>query len=146
MRNAGCGPTCLAEALCFFGKPTSPPEMADYCVKHGYRVPGNGTKQSAMIEVPKAAGLKSIPTSIMALTETLTGDNIAILHASGKHSRGREHECFFTKRGHYIVAYRFEGGGFQINDPGKNDKRPQNGDVPLQIILENVDRCWLISR
>lgn len=88
----------------------TPDKIAEYSVENGYYVEGTGTSWALMEDLPKLYGIKVSSISSGANNMRAVIDNGGIIIcAMGKGD--------FTIFGHYIVIYRYDNGGFMVNDP-----------------------------
>ena len=117
MAASACGPTSLAMILYSFGIDVNPMDVANYSVRHGHRIPGQGTAWSlfsnrTMRDLAKDAGVKvsDLGGSVRKIRESLQQGHpvIAVVGPS-----------IFTSGGHYIAISGIdEKGNFIIGDPG----------------------------
>lgn len=113
----GCGPTCLSMVLIgLTGDGTKTPAyVADFAMRHGYSVDGNGTAWTLFSEGAEQLGLHS--------------EELILWEATMRTELGRGHPIIcimgpghFTTTGHYIVLYGCDDEGFFVYDP----YRPSN--------------------
>ena len=103
--SSGCGPTSAAMVLTYLtGETVTPVEAADYSVKHGYRVEGNGTSESLFPAIAQSYGLTCQKQSQTAsnIVQSLSDGNVIIAHMG---------PGTFTSGGHYIVLRDTDGNG-----------------------------------
>lgn len=128
--SSGCGPTSIAMALSFFGVKVDPPTVANWVLKNGYRVCGNGIAWNGICAAAKEFGKGSIKCEkydykVEELLEELGKDKnkIAIVSRKGPPP--------YTEGGHFIVLTGIEKRGNKefvcYNDPFPNHKRPAQG-------------------
>ena len=88
----------------------TPDKIAEYSVENGYYEEGTGTSWVLLEDLPKLYGIKVSSISSGANNMRAVIDNGGIIIcAMGKGD--------FTISGHYIVIYRYDNGGFMVNDP-----------------------------
>lgn len=141
IREGGCGPTSMAMIIVGFTGKTdvNPKVMADWSVKHGYRVEGQGTAWGFMTAAAKEYGINS--------TQIGKSDSKAIVKAlsEGKPiiaSMGKGH---FTKGGHFIVLKGItKEGKILVNDCASIKRTGQEWD--LSIIMNEAKAFWAYSK
>ncbi len=113
----GCGPTALSMvAMGLTGDGTlTPAYIADFAIREGYCVAGNGTAWLLFSEGAEKLGLtaKEIPLWEPTMRGELEAGNPMICIMGAGH---------FTETGHYIVLTGCDDDGFQVYDP----YRPSN--------------------
>lgn len=124
--SSGCGPTAAAMVLTYLtGETVTPVETADYSVKNGFRVEGNGTYDALFPSIAEEYGLKCTKQdqTINNIETSLSEGNVIIAHMG----KGE-----FTNDGHYIVLRETDGkGNVLVADPANPSR---NKWYPSSII------------
>ena len=117
MGYTGCGPTALSMvAMGLTGDGTlTPAYVAEFAIREGYCVPGDGTAWLLFSEGAQKLGLtvKELPLWEATMRDELEAGNPIICIMGPGH---------FTTSGHYIVIVSCDESGFQVYDP----YRPSN--------------------
>lgn len=110
--ETGCGPTCLSMAYTgLTGKTDYPPDiMGDFATKNGYAVEGVGTAWALMESGANQLGLKSEGVGLDLVLFQTSIDNGKILVLSLGPGD-------FTKSGHFVLLWDYEGEMFAVLDP-----------------------------
>ena len=126
--TSGCGPTCVAMLLRWYGKDVTPADTADLSTQMGCAVPGQGTSHSFMTNGPEYWGvtMTQLHSDEEVRTMLKSGFPVIASHASG----------MFTSGGHYIMYSKLIGDDqLIINDPAMpygggtcNNSSSGNGD------------------
>lgn len=133
----GCGPTALsmvAMGLTGNGKLT-PAYIADFAIREGYCVPGNGTAWLLFSQGAEKLGLhaKEIPLWEASMRQELEAGRPIICIMRKGH---------FTETGHYIVLTGCDSEGFQVYDPF----RPSNCKTwAYDTIKDEISNIWSYS-
>ncbi len=110
MSGTGCGPTTAAMIVATYIDPKiTPLEMAKWAMAKGYRTPDNGTAWALFAGVAKEYGLTFLQTSSHSSALSCIKDGGLVVCIMGP---GR-----WTKGGHYILWYAWDGAYVYINDP-----------------------------
>ena len=121
IKSAGCGPTALADVLAALVSPyIDPLTTASWARQHGYKVYKSGTSYSFFAPCAANYGVKVRRLN----TSNVYGRTTAAVHAQALEELRKGNwiiACMgkgnWTKSGHYVVAYGYEGGMVYINDP-----------------------------
>lgn len=118
--QAGCGPTSLAMVLTYYtGKKITPVDTANYAMKHGYRIIGNGTSDKLFDAMCKDYGLNGE-------YQKATSSNIVTALKQGKKVIAHMGKGTFTNGGHYIVLKGITSDGKVLvadpNHPNFSDR------------------------
>ena len=122
--SAGCGPTALADCLAaIVSTYIDPLTLAAWSRDHNYKVKNSGTSYNFFVPCAADYGVKvrRLNTSnvygkindgvhAQVLAELQAGNWIIACMGKG----------IWTKSGHYVVAYGYQGGNVYINDPASN--------------------------
>lgn len=142
IKNAGCGITCMAMILNYFGYSKSPPEIASWSMSHGYYVNGVGTSWSFFEGISSEYGIKctNIGKSVNKLVDALSkGNPVIVSMAPGT----------FTKGGHFIVLRGITADGkILVNDPNDNthSKNFYKREFNISLILNESKNMWSFSK
>ncbi len=134
----GCGPTALSLVLMgLTGDGTKTPAfVADYAVRNGYCVVGNGTAWTLFSEGAKDLGLtaKELPLWEATMKKELDAGHPIICIMGPGH---------FTESGHYIVLTGYTEEGFTVLDPN----RPSNSETAFAYadIEGEIRNLWSYS-
>ena len=129
--TSGCGPTALSMVSMYVLKDTTltPRKMAQFAIKNGYCIPGNGSSWSLMDKGGAKLGMKvtKVSNSEDALKKQLKkGTPIIAIMSKG----------YFTTGGHYIVLTDYVDGKIKVNDSNSyinSDKLWKYSDIRGQI-------------
>lgn len=137
--KAGCGPTSAAMVLTSLTSETiTPPDAAQWCIDHKYRVVGSGTLGAFARAIASDYGLLSYSVSssdIEKLNTALRLGRLVIAHM-GKGT--------FTSNGHYIVLCGLDADGrVYVADPNSATRSQQTWDLSL-VCSEAVDSFVVI--
>jgi hypothetical protein len=89
------------------------------CVEHGHRTTDNGTAWSFFPFLASVYGLScQSTTSMSTLKEGLGNGGLAVCSMS---------KGYWTRGGHYICVWKYDGSTVYANDPGSNHRKSQNG-------------------
>lgn len=140
--HAGCGITCMAMLLNYFGYPKSPPEVASWSMDHGYYVNGVGTSWSFYDGISKEYGITctNIGKNAKKLIEALS---------SGKPVIASMAPGTFTSGGHFIVLRGITSDGrILVNDPNDNSysKNYYKREFDISLIINESKNMWTFSK
>ena len=129
--TSGCGPTALSMVSMYLLKDTTltPRKMAQFAIKNGYCIPGNGSSWSLMDKGGAKLGLKvtRISNNEDAIRKQLKkGTPIIAIMSKG----------YFTTGGHYIVLTDYVDGKIKVNDSNSyinSEKLWKYSDIKGQI-------------
>lgn len=112
MGLTGCGPTCLSMVCIYLLKDPlySPRYVADFAIKNGYCVPGNGSAWTLISKGGVTLGLDitELPLDKNRIIRNLqVGNPIICVMGPGD----------FTSTGHFIVMTGYVDGKISVNDP-----------------------------
>lgn len=140
--HAGCGITCMAMLLNYFGYSKSPPQVASWSMEHGYYVNGVGTSWSFFEGISKEYGIKStnIGKNVKKIVEALS---------SGKPVIASMAPGTFTSGGHFIVLRGITADGkILVNDPNDNThtKNFYRREFDISLIINESKNMWTFSK
>ena len=133
--SAGCGPTSMAMVLTYLLDETHDPvEVANWSLKHGYHIKGNGTAWSFF---PAAAKEYNIECSQLSVTK----ENIVKYLQAGKILIMNVGPGHFTSGGHYIVLRGItKDGKIIVADPNSEKRSNQLWDI--DVFLKEGKTMW----
>lgn len=139
MGISGCGPTCLSMVAIYLLNDTAkdPAWMANFSVKNGYCVPGNGTAWTLMSEGAGKLGLTAteLPLDKNRMVRELdAGNPIICIMGPGD----------FTTTGHFIVLTGTKDGKFTVNDP--NSAQRSKKLWSYEQISGQIRNIWAFSK
>ena len=139
MGISGCGPTCLSMVAIYLLNDTAkdPAWMANFSVKNGHCVPGNGTAWTLMSEGAGKLGLKAteLPLDKNRMVRELdAGNPIICVMGPGD----------FTTTGHYIVLTGMKDGKFTVNDPNSAQRSAKLWSY--EQISSQIRNIWAFSK
>jgi hypothetical protein len=131
--TSGCGPTALAIVVSSLtGKRVTPVETAEWAVRNGYRVEGNGSMHALIPDGARHYGLS------VECVSRKDGQTIADALAEGKLVVAVMSKCHFTGSGHFIVLRGVTAEGkILIADPISVKRSEQLWD--LSVILNEAN-------
>jgi len=140
IKVAGCGPTSAAMVLSSFNnKAITPPETADWSVKHGHRVPGAGTAWSYWKAIGNAYGVnfEDAGSNKDRILQSLRDGKPVVMSGRG----GKP----FTSGGHFIVGRGVSPDGTKIivNDPVS---RERSIEYPTSTIFGSMRNAWVATK
>lgn len=140
IKVAGCGPTSAAMVLSSFNnKAITPPETADWSVKHGHRVPGAGTAWSYWKAIGNAYGVnfEDAGSNRDRVLQSLREGKPVVMSGRG----GKP----FTSGGHFIVGRGVSPDGTKIivNDPVS---RERSIEYPSNTIFGSMRNAWVATK
>ena len=147
IKSAGCGPTALADVLAALVSPyIDPLTTASWARQHGYKVYKSGTSYSFFAPCAANYGVKVRRLN----TSNAYGRTKAAVHAQALaelHKGNWIIACMgkglWTKSGHYVVAYGYEGGMVYINDPASSKAyRARNS---WSLFISQVKYYWVVE-
>lgn len=115
--DAGCGPTAVAMVLKSYGYDVTPAITADFCLRHGYRINGEGTAPGCFAELAYERNLNITNISNRDEVKKWLSTGIPAIVLVGQ---GPGEDNKYTSGGHYVVITRLVGDTVYINDPNKN--------------------------
>ena len=135
MGISGCGPTCLSMVcLYLLDDPMySPRYIADFAVKNGYCVPGNGSSWTLISKGGVTLGLDvtELPLDKNRIIRNLeVGNPIICIMGPGD----------FTTTGHFIVMTGYADGKIIINDPNSPNRSKTLWDY--EDIKDQIRNLW----
>jgi hypothetical protein len=133
--SAGCGPTSMAMVLTkLTGKKVTPVDTANWSLRNGHRVKGNGTAWSFFGAIAPQYGVscQQMGVSKSNIIDNLKAGKMLIM------SMGPGH---FTKGGHFIVLRGItEDGRIIVADPNSETRSHQTWDV--NVFLREGKQIW----
>lgn len=119
MKSSGCGPTAAANVVATLkDSSVTPWTLAQIAMKKGYRTANSGTAWAFFKYIAGVYGFsKFVQTSSI---ETMK----ACLDAGG-YAVASMGKGYWTKGGHYITPWKYEGGYIYCNDPASSSRKKQ---------------------
>lgn len=119
MKSSGCGPTAAANVVATLkDSSVTPWTLAQIAMNKGYRTANSGTSWSFFKYIAGQYGFsKFVQTSSI---ETMK----ACLDAGG-YAVASMGPGYWTKGGHYITPWKYEGGYIYCNDPASSSRKKQ---------------------
>ena len=119
MKNSGCGPTAAANVVATLkDSSVTPWTLAQIAMNKGYRTANSGTAWGFFKYIAGQYGFsKFVQTSSI---ETMK----ACLDAGG-YAVASMGPGYWTKGGHYITPWKYEGGYIYCNDPASSSRKKQ---------------------
>lgn len=120
VKDVGCGPTACASIIYNIKRDITPKETANWMLKHGYALPGNGTAAKGITECLKAYGYKvGVHNNMSSFWAACNAGNVAGIIWFRKGAKGG---VTWTTTGHYVAfsGYKVENGKHYLytRDPG----------------------------
>ena len=145
---SGCGPTAMAMVLATWADPSVTPKTeCAWALAHGYKAPRQGTYYGYFVPAAARYGL----TCLRLNTASLYGNGASPVHESARRAvtagdlviacMGRGN---WTRSGHYVLVWGFEGDRVLINDPASTRADRVRGDWAL--FRSQVKYYWVIRR
>jgi len=119
MANSGCGPTAMADVLAtWFGTSITPWTLAQLAMKWGDRTASSGTAWSFFGHIQSHFKIKKMisTTSLATLKACLDAGGYVVC------SMG---PGYWTKGGHYICCWKYDGTYVYCNDPASSKRTRQ---------------------
>lgn len=119
MRNSGCGPTAMADIVAtLIDKTVTPWTLAQKAMSWGDRTYSSGTTWSFFKHIASEYGFSKMAqtTSLATLKSCLDGGGYAVC------SMGKG---YWTKGGHYICVWKYDGTYIYANDPASSTRKKQ---------------------
>ena len=119
MSNSGCGPTAAANVVATLKDGSVTPwTLAQIAMEKGYRTKSNGTSWSFFKYIAGKYGFsKFIQTSNIATLKACLDAGGYVVCSMGP--------GYWTKGGHFITAWKYEGGYIYCNDPASSSRKKQ---------------------
>lgn len=119
MKSSGCGPTAAANVVATLkDSSVTPWTLAQIAMKKGYRTANNGTAWAFFKYIAGQYGFsKFVQTSSMTTLKACLDAGGYVVCSMGK--------GYWTKGGHYITAWKYEGGYIYANDPASSSRKRQ---------------------
>lgn len=137
--TSGCCPTAMAMILTnITGQMITPIETADYSLKNGYRVEGNGTAWAFMPAVSSAYGVTctQINTDAASISNSLLSGKLISMSVNPGH---------FSSGGHFIVLRKVtEDGRIIVADPNSEERSKMAWDI--SIFPSEAAAAWACSK
>ena len=120
MKDVGCGPTACASIIYNIKRDVTPKETANWMIRHGYALPGNGTAANGITACLKAYGYTvKVHNNMPSFWAACNAGNVAGIIWFRKGTRGG---VTWTTTGHYVAfaGYKYENGKHYLytRDPG----------------------------
>lgn len=136
MGLTGCGPTCLSMVASYLlqNPKLTPIYMADYAIRNGYCVSGNGTSWDFMSKGAESLGLnvKEVPLNEKTVKRYLEeGHPVICIMGPGE----------FTDNGHFLVLTGMRNGKITMNDP--NSKAHSEKLWEFEDIKDQIRNMWV---
>lgn len=137
--TSGCCPTAMAMILTnITGQMITPIETANYSLKNGYRVEGNGTAWAFMPAVSSAYGVTctQINTDAASISNSLLSGKLISMSVNPGH---------FSSGGHFIVLRKVtEDGRIIVADPNSEERSKMAWDI--SIFPSEAAAAWACSK
>lgn len=119
MKSSGCGPTAAADVVATLKDANVTPwDLAQLYMKQGFRTKSNGTSWSAFKWTATKYGFsKFVKTSSLASLKACIDAGGYVVCSMGP--------GYWTSGGHYICAWKYEGGYIYCNDPASAKRTKQ---------------------
>lgn len=113
IKSAGCGIACAASVVTSLSDTVvEPPKMAEWSVRHGYRIDGVGTANALFPAVCKEYDLSFREThSVSEAVECTKSGGLVVCGTSGKPKK------LFSTGGHFFLLVGADGDRLQFFDP-----------------------------
>ena len=145
---SGCGPTSMAMVLATWADPAVTPRTeCAWALAHGFKAPRQGTYYGYFVPAAARYGL----TCVRLNTASLYGNSASPVHETARQAvmagdlvvacMGRGN---WTRSGHYVLAWGFDGDRVLINDPASTRADRVRGDWSL--FRSQVKYYWVIRR
>lgn len=120
IKNSGCGPTAAADVIATLkDSSVTPPVLAEYAVKKGYRTANNGTAWGFFEDIADKYGFsKLIESSNLSTLKACLDAGGYVVCSMGK--------GYWTSAGHYICAWKYDSKYIYCNDPASSTRKKQN--------------------
>ena len=136
--NAGCGPTSMAMVLTYLlGETHDPVEIANWSLKRGYHVKGEGTAWAFFKACADSYGVECQQMGISkdAIINNLKAGKVIIMNVGPGH---------FTSGGHYIVLRGItDDGKIIVADPASEKRSNQVWDI--DVFLKEGKQMWVFD-
>lgn len=120
--SSGCGTTCMAMILSTMVDPTMKPDFtAKLAVDNGFRTVNSGTDFAFFPFIADKYGLQ--------LQESFSTDEAVQALQNGSLVICSMTPGYFTKVGHFILAYDVQNGNIIVNDPAHPDRTQASIDL-----------------
>lgn len=131
--GSGCGPTCAAMVIeTIKEKPLTPLTACNWSVEHGYKALGHGTYHAFFGAIFTEFGISHFQTLDMEMVLAhLKAGGWAVAHMKPGN---------WTKGGHFILVYGFEGGYVYINDPASTS--PSRTKAKWSLFSAECTKAW----
>lgn len=119
MRNSGCGPTAAANVVATLkDSGVTPWTLAQIALKKGYRTANSGTAWAFFKHLASVYGFsKFVQTSGLSTLKACLDAGGYVVCSMGP--------GYWTKGGHYITAWKYDGGYIYCNDPASATRKKQ---------------------
>ena len=119
MANSACGPTSMADIIHFCNdKSINPYDMAKLAMKWGDRTPAKGTAWTFFTHIQAHYGYKK-----MVATKSL--ETLKACLDAGGYVVCSMGPGYWTKGGHFICAWKYDGTYIYCNDPASSSRKKQ---------------------
>ena len=136
--SAGCGPTSMAMVLTYLlGETHDPVEIANWSLKGGYHIQGEGTAWSFFGACAKAYDVECQQMAVTkdAIINNLKAGKVIIMNVGPGH---------FTSGGHYIVLRGItDDGKIIVADPASEKRSNQVWDI--DVFLKEGKQMWVFD-
>lgn len=148
--KAGCGPTCCAMVIASLkDKNVTPKETCAWSLKHGYKALKQGTYYTYFAPQLAQYGIECRRVN----TVNIYGSNTETARAAhnlieselkaGNWIIACMGKGVWTSSGHYVLAYKTEGGRIYINDPASEKAMRECND--LKLWESQVKYYWIVE-
>ena len=133
--SAGCGPTSMAMVLTYLtGDTIDPPMTADFSLKNGFRVEGNGTSWDYFPAIARKYNIEcesSAPDASKVINDLSNGKVMILSMAPGD----------FTRGGHFIALRGItDNGQVIVADPASRERSSVTWDV--NRVVSQAKNMW----
>jgi peptidoglycan hydrolase-like protein with peptidoglycan-binding domain len=119
MANSACGPTAMADVVATLKDPNIDPyDLAQLAVANGHRLASNGTAWSFFPFIQEKFGFsKMIESSTLSALKACLDAGGYVVCSMGP--------GYWTKGGHFICAWKYDGKYIYANDPASKTRKRQ---------------------
>lgn len=133
--SSGCGVTSMSMILSTWIDPTMKPDyVAKLCVDNGYRTYNSGTDFAFFPFVAAKYGL--------LLKESFNTDEVVQALQNGALVICSMTPGYFTKTGHFILAYDVQNGNIIVNDPA----HPDRTQASIDLFRQQCQRYFIFTK
>ena len=122
MKSSGCGPTAMADIVAaWWDSDCTPWTLAQKSMEWGTRTYNSGTSSTFFRKCASLYGASQYKTSssIDAAISCLADGGLVVC-CFGPGTKGKAGYQKFTKGGHYVCIWKWDGSVFSVNDPASS--------------------------